>query len=145
MARHHFVTKDGVEPATLDIESALGQDRQVHFGVELGRVVTGEVVKREGLVEHALHVVELPVVAEQVVEPEAEVHLIVLLEGVLEDQVVLVAHPPEAAAGIGQVVRVHAEVDAVAVTVRVHREAVFEPAVDLDRRVFHAEELHEQG
>ena len=53
--------------------------------------------------------VELPVVAEEVVDAEAEVDLVVLLERVLEDEVVLVPHPL-----VGLEVRVDAEVEAVA-------------------------------
>ena len=51
---------------------------------------------------------ELPVVAEEVVDPEAEVDRVVLLQRVLDDEVILVALP-----AVGQAVGVDAEVRAV--------------------------------
>ena len=125
---HHLVAGQGVEPAALDVEAALGEPGEVDLGVVLGGVVLREVVGLEGPVEDPVGVVELGVVAEEVVEPEAEVDLVVLLEGLLEDQVVLVPHPL-----VGQVVRVDAEVLAVlGPAVGVAGEAVLDPAVDLD-------------
>ena len=106
----------------------------MRLAVELRQVVAGEVVGREGAVEQPLHVVELPVVAEHVVDAEAEVDRVGLLEGVLDDEVILVAHPL-----VGQVVGVDAEVQPVAPAVGVAGVAVLEPAVDLHRRVAHLE------
>ena len=83
--------------------------------------------------------VELPVVAEQVVDAEAEVDLVVLLERVLDDQVVLVAHP-----AVGLVVRIDAEVEVVlGHAVGVAGVAVLDPAVDFDGRVIHPQHVHE--
>ena len=108
----------------------------MHLAIELGHVIAGERARLEGVVEQPLHVVELPVVAEQAVDAEAEVDLVVLFERILHDEVILVAHPR-----IGEVVRVHAEVLAVPLAVHVAGVAVLDPAVDPDRRILEAQQI----
>ena len=135
--RHHFIAGQGVPAAQLDVD-ALAEDRQVAFEVELGGVVA-EPARDERVVQQAVHLVERPVVAEQVVQPEAEVDLVVLLDGLLEDEVVLVPHP-----GVGLVVGRDAEVDVVGGIGPVRGEGVLDPAVDLDLGILAAEEVGQE-
>ncbi len=80
-------------PATFDVEPSERQDRQVNFAVELRKIETGKLVLGKRPIKHSIHLGELPIVAEERIEPESQVDHVVGFDRILEHQVVLVSLP----------------------------------------------------
>ena len=107
----------------------------MHLDEHLREVDARERVGLESAVKQAVVLGELPVVAEEAIEPEAEVDRVVLPRRLLDDEVILLALP-----AVGLTVGEDTEVQVVSGrAVGVIGIAVVEPAVNLDGAVGGAE------